>query len=205
MHNKTYINCRKRTGSFFFSFKLSYTCPGICTFITVKNKLRGMEVSAEKAQMKMMVVVTILGFREGTVCIRRISWTLSTLIHAKVVMVTQPLIQKTYSKVWQIVYPRVQDTVQRTATISGIVLTNSRSATNKLRVRMVLLASGLRSQVTKAAAPAFAATEMRKTVEIAKVSTIVVTTWSECCRSEKKEKYEKFLKWTKWVWGSKSI
>lgn len=53
--------------------------------------------------------------------------------------------------------------VQRTVTITGIMLTNSRSAANKLSVRMVLLASSLRPQVTRTAAPAFAATETRKT------------------------------------------
>lgn len=61
----------------------------------MKNRLRGREVSAEKAQMKTRVTVTILGARLGTVYSQRIAWTLSTLIVAKVVMVTQPLIQMT--------------------------------------------------------------------------------------------------------------
>lgn len=72
--------------------------------------------------------------------------------------------------------PSVQGTVYHSATISRIVLTNGRSAANTLRASMVLLASSLRSRVTRAAVPAFAAKETRKTAARARVLTIVVAT-----------------------------
>ncbi|KAA8583765.1 hypothetical protein FQN60_014973, partial [Etheostoma spectabile] len=84
---------------------LGVCCPsnnshvGKSTSITVKKILRGMEVSAEKAQMKKRVAITTLRFKMGTACSRRMAWTLSTLMEARVVMVAQPLIQMTYSTV----------------------------------------------------------------------------------------------------------
>lgn len=73
------------------------------------------------------------------------NWVEKLNTEARVVMVTRPLIQMTYSIVWQ-------------------------------AVGMVLLASSLRSKVTRAAAPTFAATETRKAAARARVSTIVVAT-----------------------------